>query len=81
MSMHRNKELRTAIEKCLADLGAHSIQFGSGGKHQFVDFVVDGLILRHSFTTTPSDHRYIQNTVRDLKRHVREHLDRRAKKA
>lgn len=79
MGTNRNRELQEAIEGCLLQLGCHSIEFGTGGKHQFVEYVCKGLILRHHFTTTPSDHRYIKNTVRDLKRQVRERLDMAAR--
>ncbi len=72
----RNRELCDAIEKCLAQLGADGVAFDMGGKHMAVDFRVKGRWMRQSFTTTPSDHRYIKNTIRDLKRHIRETLDR-----
>jgi hypothetical protein len=79
MANNRNRELRSAIEAYFAEIGATCVEFGRGGKHDFVTFLFNGLILRQTFTTTPSDHRYIKNTMRDLKRHVREALDRKAK--
>jgi len=76
---NRNRELQEAIEECLTTLGATQIAFGTGGKHQYVECLLRGLRITHHYTTTPSDHRYVKNTVRDLKRQVRERLDMAAR--
>ena len=76
MSKTRNKEIRLALSHEVMRLGGSEFAFGHGGKHDFIEFTLANARLKMAFTTTPGDHRYVANTLRDLRRKCREHLDR-----
>lgn len=69
MSKKRGRELREAVKATLEQLHVQDMEFGQGGKHQYVEFTVRDKKCRYSFSLTPAaGKRTMENTVAGVRR-------------